>query len=59
MKGLFNHIHPQAAIAALHELSTRLQGHTRGILISTVARRGTPCELKPNKTCAGTSYFAR
>lgn len=29
MKGLFNHIHPQMAIVALNELSTRLQGHTR------------------------------
>lgn len=29
MKKLFSHIDTQAAIAALHELSTRLQGHTR------------------------------
>lgn len=29
MKDLFNHIHPQTAIAALNELSTRLQCHTR------------------------------
>ncbi|MDM5131437.1 hypothetical protein OB962_10560 [Aeromonas piscicola] len=29
MKKLFSHIDTHAAIAALHELSTRLQGNTR------------------------------